>query len=113
MAKLGHDERCRLPEERLKAAARVFAGFARHPAQPSSMSLPRPRVQAEADFAFFDHFLRAFQTQATLENGLFYSGGEGGIRTHEPREGSPVFKTGAINRSATSPFGPAARGLYG
>jgi hypothetical protein len=30
-------------------------------------------------------------------------GGEGGIRTHEPREGSPVFKTGAINRSATSP----------
>jgi hypothetical protein len=30
-------------------------------------------------------------------------GGEGGIRTHEPREGPPVFKTGAINRSATSP----------
>jgi hypothetical protein len=31
------------------------------------------------------------------------SGGEGEIRTHEPREGSPVFKTGAFNRSATSP----------
>lgn len=31
------------------------------------------------------------------------NGGEGEIRTHEPREGSPVFKTGAINRSATSP----------
>jgi hypothetical protein len=30
-------------------------------------------------------------------------GGEGGIRTHEPRKGSPVFKTGAFNRSATSP----------
>jgi hypothetical protein len=30
-------------------------------------------------------------------------GGEGGIRTHGPREGTPVFKTGAINRSATSP----------
>jgi hypothetical protein len=32
-----------------------------------------------------------------------YFGGEGEIRTHEPREGPPVFKTGAINRSATSP----------
>jgi hypothetical protein len=31
------------------------------------------------------------------------SGGEGGIRTHGPREGTPVFKTGAFNRSATSP----------
>src|SRR5690242_2807894 len=30
-------------------------------------------------------------------------GGEGEIRTHEPREGLPVFKTGAIDRSATSP----------
>jgi hypothetical protein len=33
------------------------------------------------------------------------SGGEGEIRTHEPREGPPVFKTGAFNRSATSPMG--------
>ena len=32
-------------------------------------------------------------------------GGEGEIRTHDPREGTPVFKTGAFNRSATSPFG--------
>src|SRR5690242_19331099 len=32
-------------------------------------------------------------------------GGEGGIRTHGPREGTPVFKTGAFNRSATSPAG--------
>ena len=30
-------------------------------------------------------------------------GGEGEIRTPESREGLPVFKTGAINRSATSP----------
>jgi hypothetical protein len=30
-------------------------------------------------------------------------GGEGGIRTHGAREGTPVFKTGAFNRSATSP----------
>jgi hypothetical protein len=32
-----------------------------------------------------------------------FIGGEGGIRTHGPREGTPVFKTGAFNRSATSP----------
>jgi hypothetical protein len=31
-------------------------------------------------------------------------GGEGGIRTHGTREGTPVFKTGAFNRSATSPY---------
>ena len=29
--------------------------------------------------------------------------GQGGIRTHETREGPPVFKTGAFNRSATCP----------
>jgi hypothetical protein len=34
------------------------------------------------------------------------SGGEGEIRTHETREGLPVFKTGAFNRSATSPSKP-------
>ena len=31
--------------------------------------------------------------------------GQGGIRTHETREGPPVFKTGAFNRSATCPGG--------
>jgi hypothetical protein len=30
-------------------------------------------------------------------------GGEGEIRTHEALANPPVFKTGAINRSATSP----------
>ena len=30
--------------------------------------------------------------------------GQGGIRTHETREGPPVFKTGAFNRSATCPL---------
>src|ERR1700719_4613086 len=33
------------------------------------------------------------------------NGGEGEIRTHGPRKGTPVFKTGAFNRSATSPTG--------
>jgi hypothetical protein len=37
------------------------------------------------------------------ENASENSGGEGGIRTHGPRKGTPVFKTGAFNRSATSP----------
>jgi hypothetical protein len=31
-------------------------------------------------------------------------GGEGGIRTHGTLAGTPVFKTGAINRSTTSPW---------
>ena len=31
-------------------------------------------------------------------------GGWGGIRTHETLSRLPVFKTGAFNRSATSPF---------
>ena len=33
-------------------------------------------------------------------------GGEGGIRTHGTLTGTPVFKTGAINRSTTSPLCP-------
>ena len=35
---------------------------------------------------------------------LTYTGGECEIRTHEDREALPVFKTGAFNRSANSPF---------
>jgi hypothetical protein len=31
------------------------------------------------------------------------NGGEGGIRTHVTLSDNPVFKTGAFNRSATSP----------
>jgi hypothetical protein len=34
-----------------------------------------------------------------------YYGGEGGIRTHGRVAPAPVFKTGAFNRSATSPEG--------
>src|SRR5258708_19941428 len=40
-------------------------------------------------------------------------GGEGEIRTHEPRKEPPVFKTGAFNRSATSPaYLRRGSGLY-
>ena len=34
----------------------------------------------------------------------FISGGEGEIRTHERVAPLPVFKTGAFNHSAISPF---------
>ena len=34
---------------------------------------------------------------------MWECGGEGGIRTHEGLSPLPVFKTGAFNRSATSP----------
>ena len=35
--------------------------------------------------------------------GTRLGGGEGGIRTPDTLAGTPVFETGAINRSATSP----------
>jgi hypothetical protein len=34
---------------------------------------------------------------------LAFSGGRGGIRTHGTLAGTPVFKTGALNHSATLP----------
>ena len=37
------------------------------------------------------------------EKGFQRSGGEGGIRTPGTVSRTPVFKTGAFNRSATSP----------
>ena len=36
-------------------------------------------------------------------NGEQCTGGRGGIRTHGTLAGTPVFKTGALNRSATLP----------
>ncbi len=39
-------------------------------------------------------------------------GGEGGIRTPDTLSGMPVFKTGAINRSATSPRSAGPLRLY-
>ena len=41
--------------------------------------------------------------QKRAPNGALFCGGEGGIRTHGKREPTPVFKTGALNHSATSP----------
>ena len=38
-----------------------------------------------------------------------FTGGWGGIRTHGEREPTPVFKTGALNHSATHPLAAAYR----
>ena len=38
------------------------------------------------------------------DGGKLVSGGGGGIRTRESLTTLPVFKTGAINRSATPPW---------
>jgi hypothetical protein len=37
---------------------------------------------------------------------VYLNGGWGGIRTHGTLAGTPVFKTGALNRSATHPISP-------
>ena len=42
-------------------------------------------------------------TRTSYQREAGTNGGEGEIRTHETREGLPVFKSGAFNRSATSP----------
>ncbi len=45
----------------------------------------------------------AKKEKTNLSVGLFFFGGESGIRTHGTLTSSPVFKTGAFNRSAISP----------
>ena len=50
-----------------------------------------------ASFAYFG----GKNAGISLQLGL--AGGEGGIRTPGTLSGTPVFKTGAINHSATSP----------
>jgi hypothetical protein len=40
------------------------------------------------------------------DEGPVEAGGEGGIRTLETLSGLPVFETGLINHSSTSPVGP-------
>ena len=42
--------------------------------------------------------------QARSPHGVYVYGGSGEIRTHGCRKTSPVFKTGAFNRSATLPW---------
>src|SRR5690606_3256223 len=51
--------------------------------------------------------------QAVPGNPCPEGGGESGIRTHGSVATTPVFKTGALNRSAISPFYVASRRLRG
>ena len=46
---------------------------------------------------------RTFRDERIIHRCRLSNGGEGEIRTHGARKGTPVFKTGALNRSATSP----------
>ncbi len=62
---------------------------------------PRP----DREYKKFKLQLRSVVAGQTI---LSKNGGEGEIRTHEPRKGPPVFKTGAFNRSATSPLNNSA-----
>ena len=54
------------------------------------------------------HFIEAFIWVDPLYYGdaifMYAFGGRGEIRTHGGLSSSPVFKTGAFNRSATLPF---------
>ena len=59
--------------------------FPNLPTRETTVSLPLPCSNPSASNCYIIH------------------GGESGIRTHDPREGTPVFKTGAFNRSAISP----------
>src|SRR5690606_27618369 len=59
-------------------------------------------------------FMKVIWRQKSTEDGstaLSPDGGGSGIRTHGGRESSPVFKTGAFNRSAIPPRG-LRRGLW-
>ena len=47
-----------------------------------------------------------------ISNGCYKAGGWGGIRTLETLARLPVFKTGALNHSATHPALRYRRGLF-
>ena len=58
------------------------------------------RVGFEPTVALQRHAISSRAQSATLAS---LPGGEGGIRTHDEIAPIPVFETGALNRSATSP----------
>jgi hypothetical protein len=47
--------------------------------------------------------VRVSPSSEKLSNEINIIGGRGGIRTHGTLAGTPVFKTGALNHSATLP----------
>ena len=59
----------------------------------NSYSRPRTFGSGPAVFQTHSALSNARQRRSLRHNSRHFSGGEGGIRTHEPREGPPVFKT--------------------
>ena len=70
----------------------------------SCASAPRAPIAAEAStmFLHFD-YSRNIKPAGACQPICCGPGGEGGIRTHGGREPTAVFKTAALNHSATSP----------
>jgi hypothetical protein len=60
--------------------------------------------RASGPICYFKYLELLVFSKAVLEK-LGKNGGEGEIRTHGGISPSPVFKTGALNHSATSPYG--------
>jgi hypothetical protein len=60
------------------------------------------QVQAQSVTPFADYGISIGITYLQMQDNTS-TGGEGGIRTPDTLSGMPVFKTGAINHSATSP----------
>ena len=65
-------------------------------------ALPK-RFHAALETALADSLTSSDQEKETTHLQGFSRDGEGGIRTRGPRERTPVFKTGAFDRSATPP----------
>jgi hypothetical protein len=57
---------------------------------------------AKVNFCVKLQWLRC-QGWTCIDTGGLAGGGRGGIRTHGTLAGTPVFKTGALNHSATLP----------
>ena len=79
------------PESGATSCARAFAAMSTSAAKKTT-GAPCRRIRA---MIALPCVMRGLKRRTT--------NGQGGIRTHETREGLPVFKTGAFNRSATCP----------
>ncbi len=73
---------------------------------PISFAFEPPALRSNPSFSSWQINLKI--KKACCQAGFLYGRG-GGIRTPGPRKGSPVFKTGAINRSTTPLFIPKPR----
>ena len=63
-----------------------------------------PRLTERCSSPIMPYFRAKSLDMETMSPTRKVDGGEGGIRTHGSIAAAPVFKTGALNRSATSPL---------